>query len=194
MNSTFQKHVKLALLIVCVAFVFVGIYFLFFYQKKEPINNQKYLSVQFNTSDVILIKNTLPVSDQIGKSFDGEGTENGIQGYLEFSVKNKKDESISYDIILTEQTTKEDKIKDSYIKMYFTDNQDNPLEGFERSYIPTFYDFYYLTDKPSSKLLFEDSLEKGETKVYRLRVWLSDKYSLSFEPEEFAFDVDVLAK
>lgn len=194
MNSTFFKHVKIALLIVCVAFVIVGVYFLFFYQKKDDSNNQKYLSVQFNTSDVLLLKNTLPVSDSIGKSFDGKGTEEGIQGYLEFSVKNKKDTDISYEIIVTEQNTKEDKIKDSFVKMYLTDNQDNPLEGFERSYVPTFYDFYYLVDKPSSKLLFEDSLKKGESKKYRLRVWLSDKYSLSFEPEEFSFDVDVRAK
>ena len=193
MNSTFKKHVKLALLIVCVVFVMVGIYFLFFYHKKG-VNNQKYLSIQFNTSDVLLIKNTLPVSDAIGKSFNGEGTEDGIQGYVEFSIKNKKEDTVSYEIIITEQATKEDKIKDNFVKMYLTDNQDTPLEGFERSYVPTFYDFYYLTDKPSSKLLFSDSLEKGESKTYRLRVWLSDRYSISFEPEEFSFDVDVLAK
>ncbi len=194
MNKTFFKQVKIAAFIVCIFFVVAIVYFLFFYSNKDIEDKQKNLSVRFNSSDIILLKNTLPISDQLGKDNDGNTGEESVQPYLEFSVKNLNNKSMNYDIILTQQFTEKNQIKDNYVKLYLTDDKDTSMDGFQGNFVPTFYDFYYLTDKPSSKLLFSDSLEKGESKTYRLRVWLSDRYSISFEPEEFSFDVDVLAK
>ena len=89
----------------------------------------------------------------------------------------------------------EKQISENYVKFYLTDMNDEAFDGFQGNLIPTFHDFSYISNKPSSKLLFSDSLsKKGEEKKYRLRVWLSDRYVISFDEEWFSVDVDVISK
>lgn len=191
MNQLFNKQVKLAFMIVFCLFLVAGVYFFLFYDRSEYRKDSKGLSVQYSSSNIVTIKNTLPISDTLGREFDGKGSDDGIEGYLEFTVKNVRNYTIPYDIILTKQYTYDDLISDNYIKFYLTDTKNQPLPGFEKNVLPTFYDLYYLTDKPSSKQLYQDTLAAGEEKTYRLRVWVSDQYTLSFQPEYFSFDVGV---
>ncbi len=191
MNQVFNKQVKLAFIIVFCLFLMAGVYFFLFYNKSEYRNDSKGLSVRYSSSNIVTIKNTLPISDSLGKEFDGSGTEEGVQAYLEFTVKNVRNYTIPYDIILTKQHNHDEIISDNFIKFYLTDAKDQPLPGFEKSSMPTFYDLYYLTDKPASKQLYQDSLAAGEEKTYHLRMWLSDQYTISFDPEYYSVDVGV---
>ena len=195
MNQAYKKQVKTAFLIVFLFFLVAGVFLVIHFHKPKEVIDKEKIQVSFQSSDILTLKNTLPIADKLGMTLDGEGTEEGVQGYLEFSVKNLSDGVVDYDIALTRQDMSEKQISENYVKFFLTDMNDEAFDGFQGNLIPTFHDFSYISNKPSSKLLFSDSLsKKGEEKKYRLRVWLSDRYVISFDEEWFSVDVDVISK
>ena len=192
MEKSFKKNVILALFIVFLIFLiyFFGTYSYFQKEKGHYHVDNNILSVRFDTTDI----NHLPVSDVIGKSFNGRGTEDGIQGYVEFSITNTGSQKTKYEIFSTKQVVSADEIKDNYLKFYLTDDKNVPVRGFERHLIPTYNDFPCLSDKPSSKLLYEGVLAGGASDHFILRIWVSDSYTISSILEEFKVDIDVRVK
>ena len=69
-----RKQLVLALIVVLVLFV-LSFAFIFIYKLNENKNNRNYvLDVYFKNTNEIYIENTLPVSDELGKKFDGSNT------------------------------------------------------------------------------------------------------------------------
>ena len=171
--------------------VLVGICFYFFKLKRDIGKQEQQLKVSFSQSDVVSIKNILPVADDLGVQFDGTGTEEGVQGYVEFSIQNLSSSIQNYEIYLTKQTGDSKEIKDNYIKLFLTDFSDQALLNDGDSHIPSYNELSYLRDKPNSKLLYSGELDGSKEKKFRLRVWLSDSYVLLNRLETFSFDIDV---
>lgn len=152
------------------------------------------VDTKFLTTDIIELTNKLPLSDDIGKNYTGTGMEKGIEGYSEFTISNPNDRKVNYEIYITKMNVEKNEIKSNYIKLYLTDDQNNPLEGFENNKIKSYYDLYALSDKPGSRLLYKGSLVAGSSKKIILRSWISDTYGFSKTEEEFSFDIDVRRK
>ena len=188
-----KKQVVLALLIVSCLFL-VSILFVFFYFNRGKSEDKNQLvSTSFKESQTIILKNTLPISDELGRNIDGVGTEEGIQGYVVMSIQNNTDKDVNYDIYITKKEI-EKEIKENYIKLYLTDEADNPLEGYEQNSVPTYNDIFSLVDFPAARLLYNGSLKGRENRKVVLRAWLSDSYAVSNEEKSFTFDVNVRAK
>lgn len=187
-----KNQVYEALVIVLILFILSFIIFSFLNDKNKLSNVDKdSLIVNFEKDKQITLKNILPVSDALGKEFDGHGSDDGIQGFLEFSVKNISDKKVSYQIFLTKNKGKSTEIAGDFIKLYFSDEKDNPLKGFDSNKIPTYNSLLFLENKPDSKLLFNDDIASGDEKKYKLRAWLSDLYAISASEESFEFRVEV---
>ena len=152
------------------------------------------IEVKFETSDIVDINNKLPISDEIGKSYNGTGIEEKIEGYSSFSIENNNDRKVNYEIYLTKKTNIDNEIKSNYIKLYLTDENNNPYDGFDQNKIVSYYDLYSLNDKPGSKLLYKGSLVSGGSKKFILRSWVSDTYVISRNEETFNFDIDAKIK
>ena len=186
-----RKQLVLALIVVLVLFVlffsFIFIYFLFviiifwFYL----------LVVYFKNTNEIYIENTLPVSDELGKKFDGSNTEKGIQGYKEFSIKNNYSKDLNYELYLMENSECEKKIDSNYIVFYLTDENNKPLTGFENNKLPTFASLSVLNDKALGRVLYSGFIKSSSKQKYKLRVWVSDLYTLKKYKECFSVDVYV---
>lgn len=187
-----KKQVYGALVIVLILFILSFIIFSFLNDKNKLSNVDKdSLVVNFEKDNQITLKNILPVSDALGKEFDGHGSDDGIQGFLEFSVKNISNKKVSYQIFLTKNKSKSKEIAGDFIKLYFSDEKDNPLKGFDSNKIPTYNSLLFLENKPDCKLLFNDDIASGDEKKYKLRAWLSDLYAISASEESFEFRVEV---
>lgn len=176
------------------------IVFAFFSWKKGTVKiDEKSYFLKFHSEeDVIHLKNELPVSDAIGKTFTGEGTEKGIQSYLEFqiipSIPIEKEKKIHYEIYITKRREDTAFINDHYIKFYLTNEEDNPLKGFDEYHIPVYSELKYLRDKPSSKLLYAGTMLSSEKPKFKLRVWLADNYAIAENAEIFVSDIYVRIK
>ena len=196
MKNLSPKQVKKILLLVLFLVVIIGVLIYGNYRKKNTHSraNNDQLFVRFESSDIVGIKNKLPVSDSLGKKFNGVGTEEGVQGYLEFSISNKGKDKLYYEVIATKQAIEGKEISDKYVKLYLTNSDNDPLTGYELNSIPVFYSFPYLKDRPSSKLLYTGILMGNSKETLKLHMWLSDNYRVSMIPEDFKIDIDVRVK
>ena len=74
-----------------------------------PINKKKSASpsflyhVDYAPSNSVVIKNILPVADSLGKTFDGSGTKEGVQGYTEITISNTDKVNHEYYILIDKQ-------------------------------------------------------------------------------------------
>lgn len=188
MLKKYRKQLYISLLIVFLCFASLYIYS---YLKRD--NQENPISVDFHTSSSLKLKNLLPVSDTLGKSFNGSGTAEGVQAYAEFTVKNKSSEKQSFEIFITESSDKESisKISGNYVKLYLTNAVDTPLSGFEKRKIPTYNDLPVMIKNSNGKLLYRGVLSSYASEKFKLRIWLSDSYSFSNIDNEKEFMVEV---
>lgn len=180
-----KRNIAIAISIIL---FFVLIIIKFFYNTDDENYN---ISVSYERSNSVEIKTILPLSDTLGKNYDGKKLQDGILGYVVFSVENLSNERSKYEIFITKSKYNDKEIRGRYIKFYLTDYNDIALDGFNNNKIPTYNNLYILSNKPDSKLLYTSYLEGGESKQFKLRVWLSDTYILSNEEYNFLFDVGV---
>lgn len=188
MLKKYRKQLYISLLIVFLCFAFLYIYF---YLKND--NQEDSIKVDFHTSNSLKLKNLLPVSDTLGKSFNGTGTVEGVQGYAEFTIKNTSSRKKSFEIIITESGNNDSisKIRGNYVKFYLTNAVDTPLSGFNKRKIPTYNDLPVTINNSSGKLLYRGVLSSNNSEKFKLRIWLSDSYSVSNIEDEKEFMVEV---
>ena len=196
MKNLSSKQVKKILILVLFLVIIIGVLIYGNHRKNNShsLSKNDQLFVRFESSDIVEIKNKLPVSDSLGKKFNGSGTEEGVQGYLEFSISNKGKDKLYYEIIATKQAIEGKEISDKYVKLYLTNSDNDPLSGYEVNSIPVYYSFSYLSDRTSSKLLYTGIISGNSYEIIKLHMWLSDNYRVSMVPESFKIDIDVRAK
>jgi len=190
MSKENKRQIIIALLVVFCMFLFSFLIFVIIDNNKR-IEQTNSISAVYNLNRDITILNKLPVSDTLGKSFDGAGTENGIQGYSEFVVQNDSGDEVKYEILVTVSGCKKNCINSNYIKLFLTDDKDKPLDGFDSNKLPTFASLGVLDDKPGSRLLYRAKISGNSEKRFKLRVWLADTYAITNLEEEFNFVIDV---
>ncbi len=185
------KQLTLAIIvIVCLFVVFIGLGFLF--NRYKSSENKAYnLGVKFSDNRNVYLENTLPVTDKIGRELDGVNSSTGIYGFKEFSIENNYDKKVDYQIYLRVKNSCENIIDEDFIKLYLTDTNNNPLSGFENNKLPSYSSISSLNDKPDGKLLYTGSINKNSISKFRLRVWVSDLYSINRDKECFSFDIYV---
>lgn len=191
-----KDQLCIALLIILGLFILSFILFFLFNDvitDKSSKENQDVLEVNFSNDDKVTINNTLPVSDKLGKEFNGDGVAEGIQGYNEFSIKNTSKDEIRYEIYLTKNESDDTELSERYVKLYLTDDNDLAFKSFDRNKLPVFSSLIVLSDMPESFLLFRETLNSKEEKYFKLRVWLADTYVISKDMEKFSFTINVRA-
>jgi len=188
-----KKQIFLALLLIIIL-MFLSFSLLAIYVSKKNQNQHTpsglYIA-EFNPTNTVKLKNILPVSDKLGKEIDGQGTKDGVQGYVEISIENTDNVDHSYVIYLTKNQNKNE-INGNFVVCYLTDGDDIPLTNFEKNIIPSYDELEFLLEKPDSKFLARVKLSAGEKKNYKLRSWVADTYVISLQEEDFEFTVGVL--
>lgn len=193
MFDKYKKQIILAILVILILFILCFIVG-FLYKKSSSKKEQRDgygITSSFDKDGSIYIENILPVSDSIGREFTGDNTSKNIQGYSEFSIDNTSDYKSKYVIYLKESDKCSKTIDPSYIKLYLTDNKDKAIDGFDTNIIPSFADLSVLDDIPDGKLLYSSDLKGNSNIKFKLRVWVSDLYTLNQDKECFSFNIKV---
>ena len=153
---------------------------------QENSINTGYVSFSYTESDtnVIEIHNAVPIADDNGKILSGN------EEMFDFSVSANFAgvTSIDYEIYATPiiQT-----IDSEYIKVYLTDQNDNPVGIYADEPVPT-YNLLEDSNVEDSKTIYKSSLTKsGEVANYRLRIWVASNFNVPDESQKFAFKVNV---
>ena len=196
--SKYKKQVffafVLALALIIASFIF-GVYY---YHEKDKDNEKevvdKALQVEFNDSNEIMVKNILPLSNELAKNMDNTSAEEGTLGYMVFKITNPNSVDVDYEIYVTEKEKIVNPINKSYIKLYLTDDKKKPLEGFDTNLIPSFDELMILSNKADSRLLYQGRLEANKKETLILKSWLADTYTLINQDESYSFSVDARIK
>lgn len=197
MIKEYQSQVYKVFVIVMILLTCTLLCFIYYFSKIRirDISNEKNIPIEthFFTKDELNISNVLPISDVLGKKIEQKDVEEGIQSIIEFEIINESNQEQSYEIFLTE-INKTKSIDGSYIKLYLTDTKDVPFEKFSYEKVPTFNSLSNLDDLSSSKILYSGTIFKKNHQRFRLRMWLSDSYSLNQELNKFGVSVGVRLK
>lgn len=173
-------------LIIIILLVVIGI---FIYNEKN-VNINEASVILYSDSENITIDSSLPVSDKFGKDIHGEVLSS--YKYLEFEIVNVSSEVRDYQLYITKNDFSTNEINNEFVKIYLTDDKNNPIDGFESNKVPSYVDLKYIKDLPSNKLLYKDKIDKYQKRKFIIKVWVADNYSSSSE-NYFSFDIGVRA-
>ncbi len=177
---------SVVILIVAVIGISYSIWTQTFMGTKENSINTGYISFSYTESNtnVIEIKDAVPISDENGKKLTGN------TNMFDFTVSAKYAgvPSIDYEIYITpsKQT-----LESKYVKVYLTNQNDQPLPGFENE-VPT-YESLMDSNIDDSKVVYKSSLKNSNSSAdYRLRIWVSSEYNEPSLSKDFSFKVNVI--
>ena len=190
MKRSYFKQVILAFFVV----ILLSISYLFFLCMYKLSTTKEYdpndLELKVKGINNIVVKDTLPLSDKMGKTIDVSEIDDGIEGYVEFTIKNKSNMDTNYEIYMKKNEV-EKEIDVHYVKFYLTDADNNPLGIYNNNYSPTYYSLNYLEDKPEASSIYKGEISGNSEKKFKLRSWVSDGYSFHKEERTFSFYIDI---
>lgn len=134
----------------------------------------------------ILIENAIPISDRQGKKLNGE------RNVFDFNVSTTSSNTIKYDIFA--EPVGKNTLPEKSLKIYLTDQKDNPVEGYNGETVPLYSDLknYNYNGNNKNKLIYSSHLTNGnKNKKYRLRIWLSSDSNNGENQLKFSFKVNV---
>lgn len=183
-----KNYKKIIIALICLFLIFI---LLLFFTKN--LDSTEYtVDVNFSGNDTIKLKNILAITDDLGKKLTGNGTKDGVQGFLEITLSNASQNNLNYEIYL-QKNKSANEIDNNYIKVYLTDENDNPLKGFDQNVIPSYKSLKVETKAPMNKILYCGKIDKNEKKKIKLRMWLSDSSPIDKNEQDFSVKVGVKA-
>lgn len=195
MDSKNTKKIVLVMVIISILLlVVVSLAFLFFFQNQEKDDKKvvKTASVSMtykSTSNVVVLKNLTPMSDEVGKDLREEGS------YFDFAVTSNVNDgaNIQYEIALTKD--KSSTIPDDNIRVYLEKQSSG-------TYSKVFDPMTFVSSKKKTKVgtpsksmvLNKVSLSSDKVDNYRLRIWLKEGTVLTEPNPTYAVSVNVYGK
>lgn len=186
-----KKKISGIILAFLTAFIFFLIISLIFLFQRKSGNAPTFLyKLDYNPSCDVVIKSIVPVSDVIGKEFDGSGTKDGVQGYTEITIENLDKKTHDYTILVINKEANLN-IDGRYIKFYLTDIDDVPIDGYEGDLLPS-YEKLALYKNTDKHLLATVRVPAQDKKIIKVRAWLADNYVISLYEEQFKYSISVV--
>ena len=147
-------------------------------------NTSNYISFNYAGGDInslYEVNSPKIYSDFKGKRFVSE--------YYDFEINVPKEQNdsikVNYDILLKDLGSD---LEDKFIKVYLTDSNNTPLEGFNNT-VPVYSAFLNDSD---GKIIYSGILD-DDNKKFRLRIWISDIYNKRYN-NNLAFQIKVKMK
>ncbi len=187
-----KKKILIVVLFVLIFISLVGLtYAVFVYSKAgSKLNILSTGSITFTydeTKNGILLEDTMPLDDEVGKKL--EKKEN-FSGYFDFNVSANISENrkINYEISAL-PIVSENELDPKYVKVYLTDQFDNPID--KNDSVKTFEQLDDSTSNTKAKRLYYGSFDKTDSKKFRLRIWVSKDYPIDELKRKFQIKVNV---
>ena len=181
------KRLVIIIIIFCV--IVATLYYIF--NNFNFINKKSTSKIELISDgcDEITVNDNFPMTDEVGRTFTSN-KESRVQAFCKFEVKSN--ESTKYSLYLSDLDY-DNSIHSNFIKVYLTDELENPVQGFDTISVPTFYNLRSSSFNPTDRVLFEGKLKSEESKKYILRVWVGDAYAVGTNVNTFSMKLHVEA-
>ena len=192
-NDSKSKILIITAIIVLIIAVIGVSYAAIFYSKiGDEVNNVStgtiVMSYTENTNGIYLT-NASPMSDEVGRTLTDENL------YFDFTVNVTMSGNTNVDYVISASKDSSSTLEDSAVKVYLTSlngsNEDVVLAPTKVSSLRTTNDISYVPN--NQYVILESNFTKSESRNYRLRMWLSDDYSLPSVSKTYMMRVNVYA-
>ena len=192
-NDSKSKVLIITAIIVLIIAVIGVSYAAIFYSKiGDEVNNVStgtiVMSYTENTNGIYLT-NASPMTDEVGRTLTDENL------YFDFTVNATMSGNANVDYVISASKDSYSTLEDSAVKVYLTSlngtNETTVLAPTKVSSLRTTNDIFYVPD--NQYVILESNFIKSESRNYRLRMWLSDDYSLPSISQTYMMRVNVYA-
>ena len=192
-NDSKSKVLIITAIIVLIIAVIGVSYAAIFYSKiGDEVNNVStgtiVMSYTENTNGIYLT-NASPMTDEVGRTLTDENL------YFDFTVNATMSGNANVDYVISASKDSYSTLEDSAVKVYLTSlngtNETTVLAPTKVSSLRTNNDIFYVPD--NQYVILESNFIKSESRNYRLRMWLSDDYSLPSISQTYMMRVNVYA-
>ncbi len=192
-NDSKSKVLIITAIIVLIIAVIGVSYAAIFYSKiGDEVNNVStgtiVMSYTENTNGIYLT-NASPMTDEVGRTLTDENL------YFDFTVNATMSGNANVDYVISASKDSYSTLEDSAVKVYLTSlngtNETTVLAPTKVSSLRTTNDIFYVPD--NQYVILESNFTKSESRNYRLRMWLSDDYSLPSISQTYMMRVNVYA-
>lgn len=159
------------------------------YSTGNTTDNKK-IKLNSKYDNPMYLDDGMPMSDNSGKKITYKKDNSDVVGYYEFEITSKSSSDSNYEIYAVEEDV-DNRLKPNYVKVYLTDEDDNPVSGYDNISVPTYGNLKVSSLNPAGRRLYYGYLEAGESKKYKLRVWVSDAYTVTKTTKEFGMKLYV---
>ena len=179
------------LIIIIIIFCVIVSAFYFILNNLSFRSNKSNVKVELISDgcEEITVNDNFPMTDDVGRTFTSN-KESRVQAFCKFEVKTNK--STKYSLYLSDADY-DNSIHSNFIKVYLTDELENPVKGFDTMSVPTFYSLRSSSINPTDRVLLEDKLKAKDSKKYILRVWVGDAYAVGTNVNKFSMKLHVEA-
>ena len=150
----------------------------------------------YEATNGISLVNAEPIADSVGKVLEKTAEDKGIQnGYFDFVISSSITEvAVNYEIYGVEESLGEDAMDSQYVKVYLTNSDTEEAMTGYTGVVPTFKSLPTSDQDASGKRLYYGSFEQGAgIHKYRLRICVSEDYTLNDASKSFQMKVNVKA-
>ena len=184
-----HKKTKIYIIISLIVIMCISISVVFLQNSQKRKSLMK-LEVNSSQSNIITYTDKLPLNDNMGKEFKYNNDNKNVQGYYEFEITNKYDNGTFYEIYV-DMEDYPNLVHSNFIKLYLTDGNNKPIDGFNGKAVPTFYKLKGSSSSVTGKRLYRGYIKSKESKSFILRSWIGDAYSIGSYEKEVKFVVNV---
>lgn len=157
-------------------------------------------TITFNYTEAtngISLVNAQPIADSVGKVLTESDEANGVmQGYFDFTVTSTASGSsaINYEVYGVDESPAENALDSQYVKVYLTDGDttETAMTGYTGE-VPTFNSLTTAESDADAKRLYYGTFNGSGTQKFRLRIWVSDAYTVNNVSKTFVMKVNVKA-
>lgn len=150
----------------------------------------------YEESNGISLVNAEPISDSVGKVLVKSDLEKGINnGYFDFSISSSvTGTAVNYEIYAVSDSLGEDEMDSQYVKVYLTNaDTEEAMSGYT-GVVPTFKSLPVADHDQNGRRLHYGKFDYGAgIHRYRLRIWVSEDYTVHDVTKSFQMKVHVKA-
>ncbi len=179
-----RNLILLSLIILCIIFLVIFLK----YRNSNQLFKSDSGAVELISSkgNAIEIVDNHPMSDEFGKKISDDTL--SVQSYYAFEVKSISNVGTNFEVYVTDYDYKND-IQTNFIKLYLTDENDEPVNGYVNAYAPTYYNLRVSAFNPVGRRIYYGYIGPHESKKFILRVWVGDAYTIKVDSNKFGMKI-----
>ena len=189
-NSKSKLLIIIAVILLIIAVIGVSYAAIFYSKVGEEVNNVSTgtIVMSYNeNNNGIYITNASPMSDEVGRSLTDENQ------YFDFTISATMSGNVLVDYVISASKDSDSTLPDNAIKVYLTSiDGNNETQVVAPTKVSSLKSTNNISYAPNNQyVILESNFRNTESRNYRLRMWISDDYTLADVSQTYMLRVNV---